>query len=294
MVLTSLMIVAIAVGIGACMTALTVFRAMSGDPIPQKSSQLYTPQIDNWSPGRPPGDSADHLNALLSYIDVTAFTKAHQAKRPVTLTPDQKTPTAVTANYMGDEHALNTMGLKPIAGRNFTADEIETKKPPNDPPYSGLIVSRVLAEKVFPNQNALGKMIIFDSDRPAPIIGIVDRLQGPITAATGLFASYEENSVLVPYVLIGESNDYMVRVQPGQLDAVMKAAEAKLYALDENRILHSKSMQQVRADAYRGDHGLIVLLTCICLALLIVTAFGIIGLTSYWVAPRSELLLPSP
>ncbi len=79
----------------------------------------------------------------------------------VTLTPDQKTPTAVTANYMGDEHALNTMGLKLIAGRNFTATEIETKRPPDDPPYSGLIVSKMLAEKVFPNGNALGKMIYF-------------------------------------------------------------------------------------------------------------------------------------
>jgi putative ABC transport system permease protein len=80
----------------------------------------------------------------------------------------------------------------------------------------------------------------------------------------------------------------MVRVQPGQLNAVMKAAESKLYTLDENRILHCKSMQQVRADAYRGDHGLIVLLTCICVALLVVTAFGIIGLTSYWVAQRRQ------
>jgi putative ABC transport system permease protein len=40
-ILTTLMVAAIGVGIGACMTALTVFRAMSGDPIPQKSSQLY-------------------------------------------------------------------------------------------------------------------------------------------------------------------------------------------------------------------------------------------------------------
>ena len=46
--------------------------------------------------------------------------------------------------------------------------------------------------------------------------------------------------------------------------------------------------EQVRADAYRGDHGLIVLLTCLCAALLIVTAFGIIGLTSYWVAQRRQ------
>ncbi len=47
-------------------------------------------------------------------------------------------------------------------------------------------------------------------------------------------------------------------------------------------------MAQVRADAYRGDHGLIVLLTSICVALLVVTAFGIIGLTSYWVAQRRQ------
>jgi len=80
----------------------------------------------------------------------------------------------------------------------------------------------------------------------------------------------------------------MVRAHPGQRDAAMKAPEARLFALDENRILKSRSMQQVRADAYRGDHGLIVLLTCICVALLIVTAFGIIGLTSYWVAQRRQ------
>ena len=54
-VLTALMIVAIGVGIGASMTTLTVFRAMSGDPIPQKSTQLYAPQIDNWGPDKHAG-----------------------------------------------------------------------------------------------------------------------------------------------------------------------------------------------------------------------------------------------
>jgi putative ABC transport system permease protein len=206
----------------------------------------------------------------------------------ITLTPDQKTPTAIAAHYMGDEHALRTMGLKLIAGRNFTPDEIITLTANNAPQFSGLIVTKALAEKVFPNENALGKSIIFDTDKPTPIIGIVDRLQGPMTIATGLFSTFAQNSVLSPYHLIGDTNNYMVRVQAGKMDAVMKAAEAKLYALDENRILHGKSMLQVRADAYRGDHGLIVLLTCICVALLVVTAFGIIGLTSYWVAQRRQ------
>ena len=59
-VLTALMIAAIGVGIGASMTTLTVFRAMSGDPIPRKSTQLFAPQIDNWGPAKMrvvPGDS---------------------------------------------------------------------------------------------------------------------------------------------------------------------------------------------------------------------------------------------
>jgi putative ABC transport system permease protein len=206
----------------------------------------------------------------------------------VNLTPDQKTPTAYAAHYMGDEHALHTMGLTLVAGRNFSVDDVANRTDKDVPPTSGYLVTQALAAKLFPNGDALGKSIYVETSKPVPIVGIVDRLQAPFTVATGLFSTFAENSVMSPYRLIGDTNVYMVRVQPGQRDAVMKSAEAKLFALDENRILKSKSMRDVRIDAYRGDHGLIVLLTSICVALLIVTAFGIIGLTSYWVAQRRQ------
>jgi len=45
-VLTALMVLAIALGIGACMTTLTVFRVLSGDPIPEKSDRLFYVQLD--------------------------------------------------------------------------------------------------------------------------------------------------------------------------------------------------------------------------------------------------------
>ena len=79
-VLTSLMIMAIAVGIGACMTTMTVFRAMSGDPIPQKSRQLFAVQIDNWGPGQST-QRADHLQDQLSYLDGAGLMQAHAARR---------------------------------------------------------------------------------------------------------------------------------------------------------------------------------------------------------------------
>jgi putative ABC transport system permease protein len=246
-----------------------------------------------------PGDLAarqaadvDALRALPGVVDAYA-TNMYPLEgggwiETVNLTQDQKTPTAFTAHYMGDEHALNTMGLKLIAGRNFSADDIVNRSDTDTPLPSGFIVTKALAAKLFPMGDALGKPIFVENDKPVPIIGIVDRLQGPMTVATGLYSTFAENSVLTPYRLIGERSVYMVRTQPGQRDAVMKSAEAKLFAIDENRILKSRSMEEVRTDAYRGAHGLIVLLSAICTALLVVTAFGIIGLTSYWVAQRRQ------
>jgi putative ABC transport system permease protein len=234
----------------------------------------------------------DALRALPSVVDAYA-TNMYPLEgggwiETVNLTADQKTPTAFGAHYMGDEHALHTMGLRLIAGRNFTAEEIANRTENDIPLPSGYIVTKTLAAKLFPNGSALGRPIFVEIDKPVPIIGIVERLQAPFTIATGLYSTFAENSVLSPYRLIRESGVYMVRVQPGRLDVVMKAAEAKLFALDENRILKTRSMLEVRTDAYRGAHGLIVLLSAICVALLIVTAFGIVGLTSYWVAQRRQ------
>jgi len=207
----------------------------------------------------------------------------------VSLTAKQKIGNATAAYYMGDQHALATLGLRLVAGRNFTAEEIVDRGELDQVDKGGVIVTKALAEKLFPSGNALGQSIFVESDeKSSPIIGIVDRLQGPFTVATGLLSTFPEYSVLAPLRLLSPSPQYMVRTQPGQLDAVMKAAEAKLLALDDNRILRGQSMLQIRAAAYRGDHGLIILLVAVCTALLIVTAFGIIGLTSYWVALRRQ------
>ena len=57
--LTALMVLAIALGIGACMTTLTVFHVLSGDPIPGKSDRLFYVQLDpaemnDFTPGEEP------------------------------------------------------------------------------------------------------------------------------------------------------------------------------------------------------------------------------------------------
>ena len=67
-VLTALMVLAIALGIGASMTTLTVFHVLSGDPIPQKSAKLFIPQLDpqsmdGYTPGEEPEDQVTRYDA---------------------------------------------------------------------------------------------------------------------------------------------------------------------------------------------------------------------------------------
>jgi putative ABC transport system permease protein len=79
--LTALMILTIGFGVAASMTTWSVFRAVSGDPIPWKSSQLYVPQIDNWGPaGHGPKDTSNEPPDAMDYTDAIALMRAHRAK----------------------------------------------------------------------------------------------------------------------------------------------------------------------------------------------------------------------
>ena len=80
--LSSLMVAAIAIGIGACMTVVTVHYIMSGDPIPRKSDQLYYVQLDSWSPYEAEDEAGDPPDQV-TYLDATALLKARKARRQV-------------------------------------------------------------------------------------------------------------------------------------------------------------------------------------------------------------------
>jgi putative ABC transport system permease protein len=205
----------------------------------------------------------------------------------VDLAPSQKTPTAEASYYFGDEHALHTLGVKLIAGRNFSPSESIERSSNAVPPVSGLIITRALADRVFPGGEALGKSIYVDrTTTPAPIIGIVDRLQGPFVDAAGHFGTFTENSVLAPYRLLDEYSTFAVRAEPGKLFQAMKDVEKTLGSINGSRIITVQSMAEVRKSAYRSDRGIALVLSVVTITLVAVTAFGMYGLTSYWVMQR--------
>jgi putative ABC transport system permease protein len=190
-----------------------------------------------------------------------------------------------SALYFADEHGLNTLGLKLIAGRNFEPGEITDRNNMEGKPPNAVIVTQALAAKLFPQGDALGKSIYYSSQKQKTlIVGIVERLQQPWVSVHNQRAEY---ATLQPYRFVENYSHYVVRAKPGQIEAAMKNAERQLLAISRARINEKTvTMSEVRRRAYRDDRALAVILGVVSFVLLVVTAFGIVGVTSFWVSQR--------
>lgn len=72
--LTTLMVAAIALGVGTCVATLTVYHAMSGNPIWWKNDRLYSVTMDSWAEGQPYDRDRPKLPPpQLGYRDGTAL-----------------------------------------------------------------------------------------------------------------------------------------------------------------------------------------------------------------------------
>jgi putative ABC transport system permease protein len=205
------------------------------------------------------------------------------------LSPDPAQPTSETAMYFGDEHVLPTLGVKLIAGRNFHSDEMIDRSSYNQEiPPTAVIITRPLAEKLFPHESPLGKSVYISFNTHAvPVVGVIDRLQVPWSTSTSWGSQFFYNSIMAPYRWGALYSNYVIRTKPGQLASVMKAAPKALTDLNRQRVIAKiEPLSVARIQAYKDDRGLAVILGTVCAALLLVTGFGIVGLTSYWVAQR--------
>ncbi|MFC5740593.1 ABC transporter permease [Dyella tabacisoli] len=197
----------------------------------------------------------------------------------------------VTAVYFVDEHALSVLGVKLVAGRNFRPDEIGEMRQNGNPDAPIIIITKALADKAFPNGSALGKPLYLGTrgGRPSTVIGVIERLQAP-SPSPGEDAR-SQYSTLVPWLIGGDSNNFIVRTRPGQLDAVVKAAPAALNTISRLRVIPDggvRTFADVRKEAYKSDRGMVELMSVVCVVLLAITAAGIVGLTSFWVGQRRK------
>lgn len=208
----------------------------------------------------------------------------------ISLAPDQPMPNLSSSVYLG-ENLVNTFGLNLIEGRDFSADEYvdweALNKPNSNLRIPAAIITRDVAQKLFPGESAIGKNIYSwnQDDSPHRIVGVVERLVRPNDNG-GPAQSYYSMLLPVSNVTMGR---FALRTTPERREEVTKAAVAALERNSAARIiLRQGSFTEVMETYYRQDRSMAWLLVAVIVALLVVTALGIVGLASFWVQQRTR------
>jgi putative ABC transport system permease protein len=192
-VLTALMVLAVALGIGACMTTLTVLHVLSGDPLPGRSGSLYLPQLDprdleGYAPGIEPPDQLTWTDG--TYL-LRAKRAAHQALMTGGMVPLQ--PAQVGIDPFHANGRYTTADFFPMFGVPFqygsgwgdAEDESKARV---------VVISAALNDKLFGGKNSVGKTLRLQEE-DFRIIGILGNWRPDphfYDLYMGTYARYEE------------------------------------------------------------------------------------------------------
>ncbi len=173
--LTVLMIGAVALGIAVCVMTLTMYRAMSGNPIWWKNDVLYAVTMDFWDPQQPWWDKKPELPPeQLTYRDAMAVYRSdipkhkvimHKAVGILSVDGSQVKPERITTRVTTKD--FFTMFDVPFQYGGTWTDMADTG------PEPVMVLSRKMNEKLFGGENSVGRRIRWN-DNEFRIVGVRD------------------------------------------------------------------------------------------------------------------------
>lgn len=171
-VLTLLMVMAIALGIGASMTTLTVFYVLAGDPIPHKSKQLFYPRLeprgmDGFTPGDEPEEQMSRFDAEALLRDKRGDLQAVMSGGNMAVQPqDGKTPPFHAESRYTSADFFRMFDVPFRYGNGWTAGEDEARA-------NVAVISKALNDKLFGGADSVGRTLVADKTS-FRIVGVMD------------------------------------------------------------------------------------------------------------------------
>ena len=180
--ITALMIGAVALGIAVCVMTLTMYRAMSGNPIWWKSDRLLTVTMDNWSPEEAHNPKHPDLPPpQLTYRDAAYLMQSDIPARKVVMfksggvlsggqLPNGAQPAplqVLTRVTTGDFFPMFDVPFRYGGGWKAEADR---------GPEPTIVLSAKTNEKMFGGVNSVGRTIRWN-DREFRVVGVLDKWQ---------------------------------------------------------------------------------------------------------------------
>lgn len=173
---------------------------------------------------------------------------------------------------------LKTSGVRLLAGRAFTAHDNATSPPV-------VIISKTLADQMFPASNAVGKYIRSwrDDNKPREIVGVVSDVK------VGSLDERPQGSAYVPHAQDPWGLMAFVVRTNGDPHQYTSLVQHELEALNPNIAMgHVKTMAAIHDDALAQSRFSMMLMFGFAAIALVLATVGLFGVTAYTVSQQSR------
>lgn len=186
-----------------------------------------------------------------------------------------------TQIYLADPQVFATLGIEVIQGRGFTQAEYEYGAEEHPDEVASVVISKTLADRLFPDGRAVGRqMSSADESQRFNVVGVIDKFYNPMGEASDRVMFGPGRSAGFDYGSL-----YLVRTQ-GDPGAMFPQMEKALLGVERGRLLRLRTLVEERDEYHGRDRILVSSLNGVMALLVLVTALGIVGLTSFSVAER--------
>ncbi|WP_109127272.1 FtsX-like permease family protein [Dyella sp. C11] len=197
---------------------------------------------------------------------------------------------------------VHTLGVDLVAGRDFLPEEYRdfgvsehSSSLPATSTAEPLIITQSLARQLFGNQPAVGKIVDVPDEPDGHgymVVGVVRHLmRNQLTLATDGRA---DDTVLTAK-RIGDTSmlSFAVRIDPAMREVALRGIRATIKSQFGDQLVQDfpvkiSTYAERRHDALASARAALWLFAGVTLAVIVVTAIGIMGLTGFWVQRRTR------
>ncbi len=198
----------------------------------------------------------------------------------------QQFPTVVVES---DENIFDVLALSLVEGRMLTASDV-IKGPMETTQENAAVVmiSEELAQMMYPNQSPIGQTLwLAKGSDPVQVVGVYSNFMTG-ERLNGQGKSY--HSVIRPQVKWSHARQphYLIRVQEGQGEAMLEDLLAMFYQEQGRYVNSTELLKRTQKRMYDGRGSRALTFLVLSMVLVLITAFGITGLTSFQITQKRK------
>ncbi|HKI01412.1 MAG TPA: ABC transporter permease [Thermoanaerobaculia bacterium] len=179
-VLSTLIVLGIALGVGVSTTFITAYHVLASDPVPGKSGVLHYVRMNSW--GLPDSPFRDGPPPQLAYRDVREILKSGVPARSTASFPSRMTvfPPNAKEQPFRESVRLITSDFFPMFNVPFRYGG-PWDRSADAKPEAVAVISSALNDRLFGGRNGVGRTFRLD-DRDFRVVGVLDRWRPRVRA----------------------------------------------------------------------------------------------------------------